>query len=236
MVTDRTAPRTSSNVQENSANEPKPSPNLLANFWDNQRQQMVEQQINRRGIKSSALLAALSKVPRHLFVPPDWSELAYQDGPLPIGHHQTISQPYIVAAMTEAAEIYPQDRVLEIGTGSGYQTAVLAELAQFVYTVEIVPELAKRAFDILTELGYTNVHGKTDNGYLGWAEYAPYDVIVVTAAPPNIPPPLKKQLAFNGRMVIPVGNRNQELLSLKKTEQGWIEKSLFPVRFVPLIY
>lgn len=223
MVINRTAERNLENRK------------LLTNVWDSQHEQMLEQQIYRRGITNPAIIAAFSVVKRHHFVSPDWVEFAYQDSPLPIGHHQTISQPYIVAAMTEAAEISSQDKVLEIGTGSGYQTAILAELAQFVYTVEIVPELARKAFDILTELGYTNIHSKIDNGYLGWPEYAPYNAIMVTAAPPNIPPALKKQLAVNGTMVIPVGKRNQELLSLKKTEQGWIKKSLFPVRFVPLI-
>ncbi len=216
-------------------NETKSNQNLLNNIWNTQRQQMVEDHIRRRGITDSAIHTAFSQVPRHRFVLPDWIDFAYEDRPLPIGHHQTISQPYIVAAMTEAAEISPQDRVLEIGTGSGYQTAILASLAHEVYTVEVIPQLAQRAFELLTELDYTNIHSKVDNGYLGWPEYAPYDAIVVTAAPAHIPPALKEQLAVNGTMVIPVGKRNQRLLTLKKTEQGWIKKSLFPVRFVPLI-
>ncbi|MEA5509481.1 protein-L-isoaspartate O-methyltransferase [Crocosphaera sp. UHCC 0190] len=148
--------------------------------------------------------------------------------------YQTISQPYIVAAMTEAAEISPQDKVLEIGTGSGYQTAILGELAQEVYTIEIIPELAEIASHILQELGYHNIHSKVDDGYLGWAEYAPYDAILVTAAPPNIPPQLKEQLATNGRIIIPVGTFSQELLILKKTVDVWVQQSMFPVRFVPL--
>ena len=204
-------------------------------FWDNQRQQMVEQDIKRRGVKNTPLLAALAKVPRHLFVLPEWSELAYQDRPLPIGHNQTISQPYIVAAMTEAAEISPQDKVLEIGTGSGYQTAILAELAKEVYTIEIIPSLAEKARHLLKKLGYTNINSKIGDGYAGWLEYAPYDAILVTAAPPTIPFKLKEQLAINGRMVIPVGKGKQELLRLRKTPQKLIVESMFPVRFVPLV-
>ena len=199
-----------------------------------QRQQMVEQQIRQRGITHPAVLAAFLKVPRHQFVSPEWREFAYQDGPLPIGDNQTISQPYIVAAMTEAADISPQDKVLEIGTGSGYQTAILGELAKTVYTVEIIPHLAQNAKATLTNLGYHNIYAKVGDGYLGWSDYAPYDVIIVTAAPPHIPPPLKEQLALNGRMVIPVGTVYQTLLILKKTMMGWVEQFLFPVRFVPL--
>lgn len=208
---------------------------LLDKFWEEQRQQMVKQQIKRRGITDPAILAAMSKVPRHHFVTPDWAELAYQDSPLPIGKNQTISQPYIVATMTEAIALSPQDKVLEIGTGSGYQTAILGELAKEVYTIEIIPELAHKARQILQELGYHNIHSKVDNGYLGWPEYAPYNAILVTAAPPNIPPMLKEQLAVNGRMIIPVGTVYQELLILTKTNQGWVKNSLFPVKFVPLI-
>ncbi len=206
------------------------------NLWRDQRQNMVEQDIRRRGIKNTSLLAALVKVPRHLFVLPEWRELAYQDRPLPIGHNQTISQPYIVAAMTEATEVSPQDKVLEIGTGSGYQTAILAELAKEVYTIEIIPSLAQKACHLLKELGYSNIHSKIDNGYAGWPEYAPYDAILVTAAPPTVPSTLKEQLPINGRVVIPVGTGNQELLRLRKTPKKWMIESILPVRFVPLIH
>ncbi|MDJ0597772.1 MAG: protein-L-isoaspartate(D-aspartate) O-methyltransferase [Crocosphaera sp.] len=226
----------SAKSQEHSTVENESDQGFWDNLWYNQRQNMVEQDIRRRGIKNPPLLAALAKIPRHRFVLPEWAELAYQDRPLPIGHNQTISQPYIVAAMTQAAEISPQDKVLEIGTGSGYQTAILGELAKEVYTIEIIPSLAQKARNLLKELGYTNIHSKIDNGYQGWLEYAPYDVILVTAAPPTVPSNLKEQLAINGRMVIPVGIGTQELLKLRKTPTKWMIESIFPVRFVPLIH
>lgn len=205
-----------------------------ADEFENQRSQMVDQQLRARGIKDRAVLEAMSKVPRHRFVAPSQANLAYGDYPLRIGYNQTISQPYIVAYMTEAAEISSNEKVLEIGTGCGYQTAVLGELAKEVYTIEIVPELAERARQTLSELGYNNVHAKLGNGYQGWAEHAPYDKIIVTAAPEQIPEALVNQLALNGKMVIPVGKENQEIVVLAKTPDGLSEKRTIPVRFVPM--
>lgn len=207
--------------------------NTVDEFQDH-RLQMVEQQLRTRGIQNRAVLKAMSKVPRHQFVGASWADSAYGDYPLPISHDQTISQPYIVAYMTEAADISSNEKVLEIGTGSGYQAAVLGEVAKEVYTVEIIPELAERACKILNKLGYKNVHVKTGNGYQGWAEHDPYDAIVVTAAPNHIPEALVNQLALNGKMVIPVGTRNQEMVVLTKTRDGLSEKRTIPVRFVPM--
>lgn len=198
------------------------------------RQAMVERQIEARGIKASAVLAAMRKVPRHRFVRPGAENLAYEDHPLPIGLEQTISQPYIVAYMTEAAGISPGDKVLEIGTGSGYQAAILGEVARDVYTIEIIPELAERARGILAELGYANVHVKAGNGYLGWPEHAPFDAIVVTAAPEEVPQALVDQLAVGGRMVIPVGSANQDMMIIERTKSGVVERRTIPVRFVPM--
>jgi protein-L-isoaspartate(D-aspartate) O-methyltransferase len=199
-----------------------------------ERLRMVEAQIRARGIKSEAVLAAMSKVPRHRFVPASQIRAAYRDHPLPIGHNQTISQPFIVAYMTEAADISANERALEIGTGSGYQAAILGELAKEVYSIEIIPELAEGASKVLTELGYKNVHVKAGNGYLGWPEHAPFDAIVVTAAPDEIPPALVEQLAVGGKMVIPVGDLYQEMVIVTKTKDGVVEKRTIPVRFVPM--
>ena len=176
----------------------------------------------KRGIKDPNVLEAMAKVPRHLFVPPHLQDEAYADYPLAIGEGQTISQPYIVALMTEALELDSQSRVLEIGTGSGYQAAILAELAAEVYTIERIPSLAQKAKELLEKLGYTNVKIKVGDGTLGWPEYSPYDGIIVTAAAPSVPPPLIEQLKVEGKMVIPVGNPyHQELLKLvKKDYQG----------------
>jgi protein-L-isoaspartate(D-aspartate) O-methyltransferase len=195
---------------------------------------MVDQQIHARGIEAPAVLKAMRAVPRHRFVPPAVRHLAYRDHPLPIGSEQTISQPYIVAYMTEAADISPDETVLEIGTGSGYQAAVLAELAREVYTIEIIPELAERAQKTLAALGYANVHAKTGDGYLGWPEHAPFDAILVTAAPEQVPQALIDQLASGGRMVIPVGAAVQQMLIIEKTPKGVIERRTIPVRFVPM--
>lgn len=198
------------------------------------RQQMVDYQIRTRGIRDQAVLKALLTVPRHQFVEPYLAKLAYADSPLPIGYDQTISQPYIVAYMTEAAEISPEEKVLEIGTGCGYQAAVLGELAKEVYTIEIIPKLAERAQRTLKALGYENVHVKAGDGYQGWVKHAPYDAILVTAAPDHIPQPLIDQLAMNGKMVIPVGKGYQDMVVLTKTQEGMIEERTIPVRFVPL--
>ncbi len=202
--------------------------------FEGQRIRMVDEQIRSRGIESSAVLRAMRKIPRHRFVPAPLTDLAYSDRPLPIGLDQTISQPFIVAYMTEAAEISPKEKVLEIGTGSGYQAAVLGEIAREVYTIEIIPELGEQARRVLEELGYKNVHAKIGNGYEGWAEHAPYDAIVVTAAPDEVPQALIDQLAVNGKMVIPVGTTNQEMMVITKTRRGVVNRKTIPVRFVPM--
>ncbi len=199
------------------------------------RDAMVAEQIEARGIRDPAVLAAMRRVPRHRFVQDDLSAHAYIDRPLPIGHQQTISQPYIVAAMTEHVGPRPDMRVLEIGTGSGYQAAVLAECVREVYTIEILPELGRLAASRLAELGYTNVHVRIGDGYDGWPEEAPFDAIVVTAAPPTIPQPLLDQLAVGGRLVIPVGEASQaELLVVTRTAQGFERRTAEAVRFVPM--
>ena len=199
-----------------------------------EREAMVDRQIRRRGIRDPRVLEAMREVPRHRFIPPPVRQMAYHDQPLPIGSDQTISQPYIVAYMTEAAEIAPDDKVLEIGTGSGYQAAVLGEIAREVYTIEIIPELAEQARRTLAELGYDNVHVRTGNGYLGWPEQAPFDAIVVTAAPDEVPQALVDQLAVGGRMVIPVGTTFQEMMIIERTPRGVVERRTIPVRFVPM--
>lgn len=199
------------------------------------RLRMVEEQIRARGIRSPAVLEAMARVPRHLFVPSSLQHRAYDDTPLPIGQGQTISQPFIVAYMTEALQLSPELTVLEIGTGSGYQAAVLAELVREVYTIEIVPELAERARRTLAERGYRNVNVLTGNGYRGWPAHAPFPRIIVTAAPPTIPPALVEQLAVGGTMVLPVGTLFQEMTIVTKTPQGAAEKRTIPVRFVPMI-
>lgn len=195
---------------------------------------MVETQLIARDIRSSRVLNAMRKVPRHLFVPPSERHHAYADQPAPIGHGQTISQPYIVAFMTQALNIQPGHRVLEIGTGSGYQAAVLGELTTEVYTIEIIPPLAEQARQTLAVLGYRSVQVRTGNGYAGWPEYAPYDRIMVTAAPDDVPPALVKQLRVNGLMAIPIGTLIQELRILRRTERGLETVSTLPVRFVPM--
>lgn len=203
--------------------------------FQSQRQQMVEEQLEARGIREPRVLKAMLTVPRHLFVEPNLAPLAYEDCPLPIANNQTISQPYIVAYMTELATISPEAKVLEIGTGSGYQAAILGLLAKKVYSMEFFPELAQKARHLLQELGYTNIHVKVGDGYQGWAEHAPYDAILVTAAPDHIPQSLIDQLAINGKMLIPVGNWSQYLVLLIKNEYGIVENRTLPVRFVPLI-
>jgi protein-L-isoaspartate(D-aspartate) O-methyltransferase len=203
--------------------------------WDNARRRMVDLQIRARGVTNSAVLAAMSRVPRHLFVPLEVRSLAYEDRPLSIGRDQTISQPYIVAYMTEALGVSRGDTVLEVGTGSGYQAAVLAEIVREVLSIEIVPELAERARQTLGELGYRNVTVRTGNGYAGWPERAPFSRIIVTAAPPEVPQSLVSQLAVGGTMVVPVGRDFQEMTILTKTAQGVTERKTLPVRFVPMV-
>ncbi len=202
--------------------------------YEKLRNLMVERQIEARGVKDPRVLEAMRKVPRHRFVPEKLRSQAYDDEPLPIGAGQTISQPYIVAYMTEKLGLLPTDRVLEIGTGSGYQAAVLAELCDSVFTIEIIPELSERARRVLTELGYKNIQFKIGDGYMGWPEKAPFDAIMVTAAPDHIPQPLIDQLKVGGRMVIPVGDFFQDLYLVTKTEKGFKKKRILPVRFVPM--
>jgi len=197
---------------------------------------MVQQQLEARGIKDERVLAAMAKVPREEFVPADQRADAYQDGPLPIGYDQTISQPYIVAFMTEQLRPKPGDRVLEIGSGSGYQAAILAELVTEVYTIEIVEPLAKTAEATLQRLGYKNLHLKVGDGYKGWPEEAPFDAIIVTCAPDKVPQPLVDQLKDGGRMVIPVGERFAQQLYLLEKKNGQLKESVtLPVRFVPML-
>lgn len=196
---------------------------------------MVREQLRARGIREPAVLAAMTRVPRHRFVPALYEDLSYADHPVPIGFDQTISQPYIVAYMTEAARVSSNEKVLEVGTGSGYQAAILGELAREVYTIEIIPELASGARNILSELGYTNVHVRTGDGYAGWKEHAPFDAIVVTAAPDHVPQALVEQLAVNGRMIIPVGAGEQEMRVITRTASGVTQESTLRVRFVPLV-
>ncbi len=200
-----------------------------------QRERMVREQLELRGVKNKAVLSAMRKVERHLFVPPDLRDFAYADRPLPIGYDQTISQPFIVAYMTEAARLKPDDRILEIGTGSGYQAAVLAEIVSKVYSVEILEPLAETAKKRLKALGYDNIEIKFGDGYKGWREFAPFEVIIVTAAPTAIPDQLLDQLAIGGRMVIPIGSVYQELYLITRTETGYDKKALLPVRFVPMV-
>ena len=209
-------------------------PQRGAREWDAERARMVEEQLAARDIRSARVLDAMRTVPRHLFVPEAQRAEAYGDHPLPIGHDQTISQPYIVAFMTQALEIEPEHRVLEIGTGSGYQAAVLGALAKVVYTIEIVAPLAERARTTLRELGYRNIEVRTGNGYLGWPEHAPFDRIMVTAAPDEVPPALVQQLKVGGLMAIPVGTAVQELRILRRTATGTETLATLPVRFVPM--
>lgn len=198
------------------------------------RNAMVKRQIIARGVKDSLVINAMMKVPRHLFVPENERENAYLDEARSIGKGQTISQPYIVAFMTEELRVKPGDRVLEIGTGSGYQAAVLAQVVDSVFSIEIIPELAISAQKTITALDYKNIVIKHGDGYLGWPEKAPFDAIIVTAAPPTIPPPLLEQLKVGGRMILPVGEYVQELVVVSKNERGHTMESVLPVRFVPM--
>jgi protein-L-isoaspartate(D-aspartate) O-methyltransferase len=203
--------------------------------YEKARARLVEH-LRKQGIKDEAVLKAMLKVPRHLFVPEEHRHLSYEDMALPIGEGQTISQPYVVAFMTQALELKPTDKVLEIGTGSGYQAAILAELAREVYTIEIIPTLAKRAKETLEKLGYKNVKIKVGDGYFGWKEHSPFDAIIVTCAPEEIPQPLIEQLKEGGRMVIPVGKRYiQQLYVLRKEGGKLIKRAVLDVLFVPML-
>ncbi|MDJ0846853.1 MAG: protein-L-isoaspartate(D-aspartate) O-methyltransferase [Myxococcota bacterium] len=195
---------------------------------------MVRDQIEARGVRDPRVLAALRKVPRHELVPEAQRSYAYEDRPLPIGHGQTISQPYIVAIMTEHLDLQGDERVLEVGTGSGYQAAVLGELAKEVYSIEIVEPLAERAGKDLARLGYPQIQVRHGDGYRGWPEHAPFDAIIVTAAPDHVPQPLVEQLAEGGRLVIPVGRWAQDLLLVTRDAKGVHEQRLIGVRFVPM--
>ncbi|MCX7983101.1 MAG: protein-L-isoaspartate(D-aspartate) O-methyltransferase [Syntrophales bacterium] len=211
-------------------------PAIAGNLMEEKRVEMVRLQIARRGVEDAAVLKAMRVVPRHLFVPNYLIDEAYQDYPLPIGYGQTISQPYIVALMTELIKPQAGHRVLEIGTGSGYQAAVLAEIVKKVFTVEIIPELGEKAKKRLWELGYKNVSVRVADGYNGWPEEAPFDAIVVTAAADHIPPPLIAQLKEGGKMVIPVGSPFlvQNLILVEKKQGRVTTRNILPVRFVPL--
>jgi protein-L-isoaspartate(D-aspartate) O-methyltransferase len=202
--------------------------------YEKNRAQMVREQIQRRGVEDPLVIKAMLKVPRHFFVPEKFQPYAYEDEPLPIDFGQTISQPYIVAYMTEALGLKRNEKVLEIGTGSGYQAAVLAEIVKTVYTIEIVKPLADRAKDILHRLGYTNIFCLCADGYEGWPSAAPFDAIIVTAAPSEIPEPLVRQLKDGGRMILPIGDVWQELILILKRKDHLEKKSLIPVRFVPM--
>ncbi len=205
--------------------------------WDEEvyrarREQMVTSQIESRGIKNPLVLRAMKKVPRHLFLADDLRDLAYTDGPLPIGNEQTISQPYIVALMTELLNLKGGEKILEIGTGSGYQAAVLSEICSQIYSVEIVEPLALKADETLKRLGYKNVEVKVGDGYQGWEEHAPFDGIIGAAAPDHIPQPLYDQLKMGAHLVLPVGNGNQDLMVITKTVEGMKKETVIPVRFV----
>jgi len=204
--------------------------------YEKEREHMVESQLVRRGIKDKRVLDAMRRVPRHLFVPPDARGLAYSDGPLPIGQGQTISQPYIVALMTELLELTGQEKVLELGTGSGYQAAILSRLVGQVYSVERHTTLAEQAEQVLAQLGYDNVVISVGDGTLGWPEHSPYEAIIVTAAAPDVPQPLTDQLADGGRLVAPVGSRwSQVLAKVKRQGEALVREQLTAVAFVPLV-
>jgi len=204
-------------------------------MWKKEARKMVKSQLISRDIKDKRVLQAMENTPRHLFIPESMSSFAYSDRPLPIGEGQTISQPYIVAIMTELLELKGDEKVLEIGTGSGYQAAILAQLVDTCYTIELLQPLADRASGVLKKLGYQNVIAKCDDGYKGWPEHAPFDCIIITAAPEEIPEKLVGQLKINGRMVVPVGDFFQQLVLITKTEKGISKKNIIPVRFVPMV-
>jgi protein-L-isoaspartate(D-aspartate) O-methyltransferase len=206
---------------------------LAAEDWDAKRRRLVEI-VKAQGVTDARVLAAMGKVPRHKFVAEYYRPLAYTDQPLPIGHNQTISQPFIVGFMTQALELKGGEKVLEIGTGSGYQAAVLGELAKEVYSIEIICDLATKADKLLKELGYKNITVKCGDGYQGWTEHAPFDAIMVTAAPDHVPQPLIDQLKEGGRLVVPVGQMFQQLYVIRKTKDGIKKEAVLPVLFVPM--
>ena len=207
---------------------------LVGDDYADLREKMVDEQIRKRGVKDRRVLEVMRKVPRHLFVDPDSMDAAYEDNAMPIQCDQTISQPYIVGLMTELLELNTASKVLEIGTGCGYQTVVLAEMVEEVYTVEILPELAASASRRFEEFGYRNIYKRCGNGYYGWKKYAPYDRIIVTAAPKKLPNRLIKQLAEGGLMILPIGDYHQDLVRIHRTEHGIESKNVSGVRFVPM--
>ena len=220
----------------NAQNKKQNSSDNSVEWWHKEVSSMIENQILARGVTDKRVLDAIRKTPRHEFVPQRLKSKAYDDRPLPIGYDQTISQPYIVALMTDLLELEGDEKVLEIGTGSGYQAAILSKLADKCYSIEIVEELAKSARVKLKKQGCDNVVVKHGDGYKGWVEHAPYDRIIITAAPPEIPEKLIDQLKIGGIMVVPVGNIAQQLMKITKTESGLKRKSITPVRFVPMVH
>jgi protein-L-isoaspartate(D-aspartate) O-methyltransferase len=212
------------------------SPSKQESWWESRAEKMVETQIVSRGVRDPDVIRVMKQIPRHLFVPERMRDQAYGDHPLPIGSGQTISQPYIVAIMTEYLELTGTEKVLEIGTGSGYQAAILSRLADTCYSIEVVKELAEEAGEKLAELGYLNVVVKWGDGYKGWPEHAPFDRIIITAAPETVPEQLVSQLAVNGRMVLPVGTNFQELILITRNRKGIQRRNIIPVRFVPMIH
>ncbi len=205
--------------------------------WQLKAEVMVKEQIEKRGIKDKSVLEAVRNTPRHKFVPAKYADKAYIDGPLPIGHGQTISQPYVVALMSELMQLKGEEKVLEIGTGSGYQAAILSQLASQVFTIEIVQNLVDRSKPLLNQLGYKNITVRHGDGYEGWEEEAPFDAIMVTASPETIPEKLLQQLKVGGRLVLPVGKRFQKLKVITKNENGVVsEKTITSVRFVPMVH
>jgi protein-L-isoaspartate(D-aspartate) O-methyltransferase len=215
--------------------EPSAGGSIVDDYYKSARLRMVDAQIRRRGISDKRVLEAMETVPRHRFVPRDQVSGAYEDHPLPIGYGQTISQPYIVALMTECLDLEPEDRVLEVGTGSGYQAAILSQLVKNVFSIEIVEPLGLSARELLADLGYSNVEVRIGDGYLGWPEEAPFDAIIVTAAPETIPQPLIDQLADGASMVVPVGLHYQDLVLLTKDKGKVRQRSIASVRFVPMV-
>lgn len=213
----------------------QPGQNMDTTQWKKEAKEMVATQLVARGISDKNVIHAMENIPRHLFVPKSLKDMAYTDRPLPINEEQTISQPYIVAIMSELLELKGHEKVLEIGTGSGYQAAVLSQLADTCYSIELIKSLADSASQLLKRLGYNNVIAKCDDGYKGWPEHAPFDCIIITAAPEEIPQKLVDQLKVNGRMVVPVGKFYQQLVLITKTEKGIKKKNIIPVRFVPMV-
>ena len=209
---------------------------IQESWWLEKASRMVETQIAARGVKNPDVIRVMKNTPRHLFIPEHLRESAYNDSPLPIGSGQTISQPYVVALMTEYLGLSGKEKVLEIGTGSGYQAAVLSQLVDTCYSIEVVEELARESSELLETLNYSNVIVKWGDGYKGWPKHAPFDRIIITAAPPTIPEKLVEQLAVGGRMILPVGRHSQDLILITKTSRGISKKSIIPVRFVPMIH